>query len=510
MSTLKRNNVLIIVVDALRADRVGAFGGRELTPNVDELAKESAVFTSAYSTTNVTDSAVTSIQTGRYPLSHGIVNHGSRVTGEEKNTVEQVGQLPGALSESGYRTAKFGRPLGRWHRKGFDEYPSSMENSIAFDKTKEVESVSTKEKIGNIFQRIHPSLATTAANLYYAAHPSQPSLPEKDEVIAEYRNASDKVVQNFGEFIQGSEPFYGFVHLMDTHASYQANPELVRSHLSEFEYRTDVPIQQGSGSHQTVFDDLIEKGEYPEIKKKYYLSDGRPTTAITDAHYDATVTQADTRVAKILTLLKEAGVYDDTLIVFLSDHGESLTEHGIHYDHHGLYDVSIHIPLLIRPPGGTDKQIDDLVQITDIAPTIESYTDISGIDADGYSLRPVIEKSVPVDRQYILAEEAHTQRRRTVRSKDAKLIYSLDGKTVCRYCDVQHASETELYDLTEDPKETENIARTSGELVTKLQRIGDQRAGEFENRRPDSNSRGEVIYQDENEVEDRLKALGYQ
>jgi len=223
-----KTNVLIIVVDALRVGRVGAFGGRELTPNIDSLATESAIFTNAYSTTNATDVAVTSIQTGRYPLSHGVVNHGTRVTDQEKNTVEQVTQLPEVLSESGYRTAKFGRPLGRWHRKGFDKYPSSMKRRMAFDKRDEDENKSAKQKIGDSLERIHPTLRTTASKLYQSIR----TPPEKAEILAKYQDASDEVVQNFENFIQESSPFYTFIHLMDTHSPYEANPEVVKSHSS--------------------------------------------------------------------------------------------------------------------------------------------------------------------------------------------------------------------------------------------------------------------------------------
>jgi len=496
-------NVLVIVVDALRLDRVGAFDGRKLTPNIDSLAAESAIFTNAYSTTNATDVAVTSIQTGRYPLSHGVVNHGSRVTDQEKNTVEQVTQLPEVLSESGYRTAKLGRPLGRWHRKGFDKYPSSMERFDGKDKNESV-----KQKIGDSLKRIHPAFRTAASKLYQSIQQTSQSPPEKDEIVAKYQNVSDEVAQNFEDFIQKSGPFYTFVHLMDTHTPYKANPEVVKSHLDEFEYRTDVAMR-GTGSHPRSFDELIERGEFPEIKEKYYLSDGTPTTAITDAHYDAAVTQADNRVGKILSLLKENGIYDDTLIVLLSDHGESLTEHGIYHDHHGLYDVSVHIPLIIRPPNGHSKEITEFVQITDIAPTIEQYTDTGELDADGYSLRPVIEENQSIDRQYILAEEAHTQRRRMVRSNNSKLIYLLDGNTICRYCDVQHAPKTELYDLLEDPYETENVAKNSEDKVLKLQRHGDEQAEVFKKRRPVVNNKEKVTYEDENDMKDRLEALGY-
>lgn len=61
------------------------------------------------------------------------MNHGARVTDPEKQIVENTTQLPEAFSKERYSTAKFGRPLGQWHRNGFDRYPTSMESGLAFD-----------------------------------------------------------------------------------------------------------------------------------------------------------------------------------------------------------------------------------------------------------------------------------------------------------------------------------------------------------------------------------------
>lgn len=505
-------NILIIVVDALRADRVGVFNNQNLTPNVDNLTNESVVFKNAFTTANATDVAVTSIQTGRYPLSHGVINHGSRVTNKEKSTVEKVPQLPKILSESGYRTGKFGRPLGRWHRKGFDIYPESIESREAFDEQNSGENKAIRHRIGDSLEYIHPRLRTTASKLYQTANflstSDEEPPPTKEAITAKYRDQPDEVLQNFEKFIQDSEPFYAFIHLMDTHTPYAADPNLVKSYLDKFDYKTDIPMR-GTGRHPEIFDKLVAAGEYPDIKERYYLPSGTPTTAVTDAHYDAAVTQADERVGTILSVLEECGIYDDTLIIFLSDHGESLTEHGIYYDHHGLYEVTVRVPLIVRPPNGMSKEITEFVQITDLAPTVESYTGVEEIDADGYSLRPTIENNGSIGREYILAEEAHTQRRRMVRSKNSKLIYSLEDSAICRYCDVQHAKDTEFYDLVGDPAETDNIAESNRGRRAKLRKYADKKIDEFENKRPSTDSDRKVEYEDEAAVKERLEALGY-
>lgn len=500
-------NIVIVVIDALRADKVGTMGGQDLTPNIDSLAAESSVFTNAFSTTNTTDGAITSIHTGKYPLSHGIVHHGDRVTNEEKQVVEGTTPLPEVLSNIGYETAKFGRPLGRWHRKGFDRYPSSTEDSAARNLT----SLNLKTKLDVALNNIHPKLNRLVSELYQGGvRPLERRLTSAESYgeADYYGNSNDPVVESFRQYVGQSKPFYAFVHLMDTHAPYTADPELVCQYLNEFEYTPD-SIDENSDSVPDHFHNLVADGLYPDIREKYYSPNGRPTSAVIDAHYDATVTEADRRLGAIKDMLANEGLDDETLLVVLSDHGESLTEHGIYYDHHGLYDVSTHVPLIISPPTGDPGRHDDLVQITDIAPTVLDFLgENDQLSADGASLRPLIEEDDTFDRTAVIAEEAHTQRRRMIRTKEQKLIYLLDGDTICRYCGVQHASAEELYDLSPDSYEKKNLSRKRPDDAAELRSRAEDIANQYSKNRTDSSSKN-IEYDDEEEIHSRLQALGY-
>lgn len=508
-------NVLVVVVDALRADRVGALGGREITPRIDEFAEEAAVFTNAFSTTNATDSAVTSIQTGRHPRSHGVLNHGRRVTDEEKLAVEDVPQLPELLEEEGYSVGKFGRPLGRWHRKGFGVYPDSMESRIPFDHPDR--GTSTLERIESFSEStldsVHPALRDFVGKRYitvrdaiqrlYTRTSKRMQTPQRKDLDGE-----DEVVQNLADFVDSEDEFFSFVHLMDTHTLDTADTDLVAEYLKRFDYYgervSDVDHEVPERFHEAVLG-----GEYPEIKEKHYFPwTDEPSTAVIDAHYDVAAHEADRRFGEMIDELESRGELDETLVVLVADHGESLTEHGIYYDHHGLYDVSIRVPLIIRPPGGSSRQVEEFVQVTDIAPTIASYTDTEGLSPDGQSLRDVIENGETVDRDYVFAEEAHTQQRRMIRTDDEKLIYSLDGDTICRYCGIEHASGVELYDLAKDPQERHNVADERPDQVEELRERAESWADSMEVRRGEVN-REDIEYDDEEEVFKRLDALGY-
>jgi arylsulfatase A-like enzyme len=117
-------NLLLVVVDALRADRVGVYDdstGDSLTPTIDEIAREGAVFSRAFTASNATDASVTSIHTGHYPRT-SVYHHADLVTDSEKTRVEQLPTVPGQLRDAGWRTIAVAPGIGRWHTHGFDVF----------------------------------------------------------------------------------------------------------------------------------------------------------------------------------------------------------------------------------------------------------------------------------------------------------------------------------------------------------------------------------------------------
>lgn len=502
-----RPNVLILVVDALRLDRVGVFGGRELTPQVDEFADDAAVFPRAFTTTNATDPAVTSLQTGRYPLSHGVVHHGNQVTDEEKRAVEDVAQLPELLSREGYRTAKFGRPLGRWHRAGFDHYPEIGEQRRPFDPDDASLLRRAREKLALSGQRLQDGLSRALSRTSPRLVGRSASGSRGDS------GGGSDLVEEFSAFAADSErPFYGFVHLMDTHTPYDVDHERVRACLERYEYENvplaDVAEEFPAGSF--AHDRLTEGGHVHELVVEWADSEWGVGTAVLDAQYDAAVRTADERIGEILDTLRERDQLEDTIVFVLSDHGESLTEHGIYYDHHGLYDVSVRIPLVVRPPGGGGGSIDDFVQITDVAPTVASYVGLDGLDdVGGVDLLPSIQSDESVDREVVLAEEAHTQRRRMIRTRDEKLIYDLEDDVTCRYCEVVHAPATEYYSLKDSPVELIDCSDDHPERVAELRDRAAELANNYTERCPDPDGESAKYDDDEVALKDRLEALGY-
>ena len=492
-ATAATDNVVVLVIDALRADRVGAYGSEQgLTPTLDTLAEMdgTTTFDNAFACINTTDPSITSLHTGRYPRST-VMHHGGLITDAEKRRIEAVPYVPERLSAAGVRTLAAGRVMGRWHDRGFDEY--------AWDSVE-----ATEMKVSEALQSIHPLLHRVIAGCY-------------NRTVGQFRDGdglddTGAVEDVLRTVARDTGPFYGFVHLMDTHAWYDADPELVDELLAANDYP--------DGDLQAFFD---EYSDSPIVSK---LLEPNATPADYDAglsrlfaRYDATVREADRKLERLIDGLKSRGEWETTALLVLSDHGESLHEHGIYFDHHGLYEPTVRVPLIARVPGSDGGRIDDFVQIHDLAPTILDLFGADPIDdADGRSLLGYLDADIdpPATREQVFIEEAHAQRRRAVRTKRYKFIEHVPDDRVsefwetdsfrCGYCDREHGSRTELYDLRSDPEETENLADEREDLVERFR----DSLNEFgRTHTPVETGDERITYDDEEEVMERLEDLGY-
>ena len=486
-------NVVVVVLDALREDRVGACGGRPLTPNIDSIATEGTTFENAFTVINTTDPAMTSLHTGLHPHSHGILNHGDRVTQDEKQQIEAINTLPEILGDHGYETLKFGRPLGRWHKRGFDRYPTPTSNSL-------------KVQIYDRLERIHPRFAKGASLVYGLFEPVVDTVEDRREKT-EGRVGTD-IIDRFLAETENSSSHYSLLHLMDTHGPYNPDPDVVDELLDTYDYDgrpvTEVVNELG--------EDTITGNNLKNILNK---EDEREqlTTGRIKARYDACVREVDKKIGELVRGLRESDGLQDTILIILSDHGESLTEHGIYFDHHGLYDETTKIPLMIYHPDWDPCTFEDFVQTTDIFPTILDCLEISiDRELDGNSLMPFLTADRPVSRSTVFAEESHTQRRRMIRTMKWKYIHLIEDNPVCRYCGVIHAEEEELYDLKADPNEETNLlARHSDPKINDIKEELRVKEEEFRaGLNSDTNrSNQNVRYEDEDEILELLEDLGY-
>lgn len=152
--------------------------------------------------------------------------------------------------------------------------------------------------------------------------------------------------------------------------------------------------------------------------------------------YDAAITYVDHEIGKLVKHLETCGILDQTLLIVTADHGESFTEHGLIFTHLGLYDVTIHVPLILRYPDFTrNKKVKGFVQHFDILPTIMDILDIKYKDYDGKS---------------------------AIRTNGYKYIQALSR--------IYQGPTKELYDVNKDPGETKNIISEKPNVANMLKK----------------------------------------
>jgi arylsulfatase A-like enzyme len=404
--------------------------------------------------------------------------------------------LPELLARKGIKTMKTGRALGRWHKRGFGTCPEVGD----FDSTDKNPLIdfwdsNLETRVGRALYGISDRLGHMVATTYRRFRGS-----EETSSIDVCLNAIDEA---------GGKRFYSLIHLMDTHASYQPSEDLIRENLDRYADAENTPLSELASEYGV---DTVT-GERCEYWSRRYSNwkDRRHGvgTAHIAARYDGAVREADKKIGRLVAGLSERGLREKTMIVVLADHGESLTGHGILHDHHGLYDCTIQIPLVVDVPGEPSTRQDEFVQITDIAPTVLDYLGVdTDIAFDGRSLRPLVSQGDRWEtRNSVLAEESHTQHRRMIRTRCKKYIRLLEGNTICRYCGIEHAPPEELYDIRTDPLESNNRASERSEQVNELE---EKMSNRLNGLLSAPNTSGQAAeYVDEEKILEQFDALGY-
>ena len=252
------------------------------------------------------------------------------------------------------------------------------------------------------------------------------------------------------------KPFFLFLRHMDPHSPYLPPPPFERMFYSGDERDTS------KKSMEPVFS-FKPFAEY----FKSWMPEGITDAEYIIAQYDAALAYMDVCIQRIFTRLEELDLMDRTLIVITSDHGESLLEHECYFDHHGLYEPTIHVPLILvypeRLPQG--KRVKGYVLQQDLAPTVLEllgYGEVAKeLKMDGKSLLPLINGERPTNYTEFYLTECTWMRKRGWRTPEWKIICALEP-------DFHNKPPIELYNLTEDPDENVNLAEEEPKVVEVL------------------------------------------
>ncbi|MFA4952602.1 MAG: sulfatase [Candidatus Pacearchaeota archaeon] len=415
-------NIAIIIIDALRPKNLSLFGyEKETDKNLKKIADEGILFKKFFSVSNSTFPSITSLFTGKYPNNHGIIHQAPYATDEEYEKIEREKfWLVNFLKEKGYRTIAIDW-IGLWFKEGFDYYGERKE---AFYKK------FTKNSLAKKILLNLPSWAYKFGKSFVKKK-NESLFPSAKEMV-------DVAISQIKESKKLEKPFFLFMHFEDTHFPYPNVPN---------------PEPSGDNDIEKVLENIKSPPQREYFKKRIVDIELKSIKDMKNK-YDLAIEGIDNQIGRLREFLMKDKEWENTLFIILSDHGDSLDEHEIYFSHAGLFDESVHVPLIIKIPGFEKKEISELVQTVDIAPTILDRFNESIEDFDGKSLLPLIKDGIPL-RDKVFLFDGLAENIRAIRSKDKKIIIAEGNK--CNLCKSEHHKKYEEYDLKKDPRELNNI-----------------------------------------------------
>ena len=418
------SNVVLVTVDSLRADAIGAYDQERHTPVMDELAERGTVFERAFANGNWTPFSFPSMLASRPVFAD---------SGEIG--VENVPTLARTLSDAGVATGGFNAANGfltsHWgYDDGFDEFEPFV--------------ASVGSSIYSKYLATHP---TVEAWLQLAASPlrrikSRLAGNVDDRPFLDTSRMFD-VEHAATEFLEdASEPFFLWIHYMDTHTPYVPAPRYIRE------------VSSGLiGTHRML---------HAHTRTGLGWEVGDRTLDDLRTLYQAAARQVDASVGRLLDELSANGLDDETAVILAGDHGEEFQEHG-HLAHYPkLYDELIHVPFIVDVPGAEGGRVDAQVGLDSIPPTVAGLLDVDSPDEWlGESLAAtVLDGAEPTDEPVVsvtVRGEDVTAQPIPRSMADGDLLVSVRDRdrTYIRNVDTD---EEELYYRPDDPTQQRNRA----------------------------------------------------
>ncbi len=448
--------VVLFLLDTLRPDRLDSYGfERKTAPQVSRLASEGVRFDDAIAQGAWTKVSVPSILTSTYPSSNGIheMNHRMPASGV---TLAEV------FREAGYAT--WATSSGQFTGRG-----------------------------SNLHQGIEV--------LHEAG-----SLPSGGRG----KNAR-AFVDRFLPWLQAHKdmPFFATIHATDPHSDYEPNrpydtlwaePGAKEKH-TEWTEKVKPFIESGFMKNMglPLKSELekagIDPGEFVKIELDWY---------------DGSIRGADVELGRVLQKLDELGIADDTLVVFLSDHGEEFLDHGGHFHEENVYGELVNVPLVLRWPGALPRGrvVEETVQLLDLAPTL---LDLAGLAIpermQGESFRPLLESGGKWRSRPAISEWRRRSDQLEMGMVDAFSIIEGEWKLIRNVERPAGVPEFELYHHQTDPLDQKDLASENPEVVKRLaQQLEAWHEWALERKLPSDGEASEAMSSEELQ---RLRSLGY-
>jgi arylsulfatase len=442
-------NIILITINVLRYDHLGCYDyKRKTSPSIDKLAKDSLVFKSAFTQAGYTLPNMMSIITSLFPDSHGVMDVYKDILSSKILTLAEI------LNIHGYKTAWFA-VLDEPHLSLNAGFGRGYSSKIYLD-----EQLNQAPLLTSWIDKHYKSKFFITVN---ARHTHIPYFPLPKYIDSFRGGKKGKIFSNEEEL--SKSVYFEVINQLDIPGSpfYDLFDEGTKS---EIKMKRDAPILDDIPKKNVWYHKLEEIRNYTPTKYMYLLDRLDTSTYISSIDikdkdnlkylislYDACILAVDQELIKpVLRVLKKHNIYDNTLIIFTADHGESLGEHNFIGHGYKFYEQLIHVPLIIKLPHSNGKrEIDILAQSVDILPTILDYLDIELPHyTQGKSLVPAFkENSTAHVNDFVFGQ---IRNRAYIRSKEWKLI-------VRRNDSMQpvRSDGNMLFNMRMDPQEQTNL-----------------------------------------------------
>ncbi|MFI3295662.1 MAG: arylsulfatase [Rikenellaceae bacterium] len=433
----KKPHVILLMTDQQRADAMGCTGNETvLTPNMDKLAEDGNLFNNGYSSVPSSTPARAGLVTGMSPWAHGMLGYG-----QEAERYEH--EMPRIMGELGYITIGIGKM--HWYpqnnMRGFqtllldesgrvdsDNFMSDYRkwfNTQALGLDPDVTGIGWNDHGARVYQlpeNLHPTFWTTKVAV---------------ETIRGYQ--SDKPLFMKVSYARPHSPYDPPARFMEMYDSLEVAEPLVPA-IGEWEPESWRAQTDPTKNPSAAVGNFGE--EYAKNSRR---------------HYNASITFIDEQFGHIIDELKAKGIYDDALIIFVSDHGDMMGDHCLWRKTYA-YEGSAAVPYIVKLPKDyqthikAGEEIDLPVELRDILPTMIDIAQGEQPEImDGASLLDIYDQKDPQWREFIDLEHA------TCYFKENYWTSLTDGKI--KYVWFMPTGEEQLFDLTKDPDELKELSK---------------------------------------------------
>lgn len=446
----RQPNLLFLYADQHRADVLGCAGnGVVATPHLDRLAAEGVRFDHAWTESPICQPARASLLTGRYPNDHGVLGNFAGNCKPEWDT------FPRRLQDAGYETAS----IGKTH---FDAWPMRAEPGTPPPSDEWIASFGFDHVVEEFDKYVHLFDAETPYKRFLREHDALE--PYQDVIRANFRGGdghwngvTSPLPQELDltSFLAGEaeqwinrqdegRPWFLQLSFVQPHVPMMGDPLWAEHYADTPIERTARPLPATSSPEWEAHLDMLRKHSHSELLTDEFVLAGA-------RQYYAMVSLIDQRIGALLAQLETLGQLDNTWIIYSADHGEMLGDHGL-MAKMNFYRSSVRVPLIVRPPSGVEGRVETApVQAFDVAATLLDAGGASALDgAPSRSLVPAVEASAFAGREHVAS---------MIRMRPGSPTWQAitDGRWRATI-NADSGEASELFDLTTDPDETNNLA----------------------------------------------------